>query len=264
MVLTPDPTATTRSSQCPSPLALSYTTLFFGSPPSPLFHIAEDEFLDKEAVEDQMVDFAFASPKSLSTINNVDSISDFFNFPAAGSTLKLHSERSLHIVRDIPHGHDAPGTNHDESKLLPQTPSALDSQDGDGGDKLFELPISLDDVTKGRNIWTEPSLMPTQLGPFADVAVCLVPGRGYIAADPNALGRKLLLWASEEGDEVAIRKLLSREDFDPNSRSMFGLTPLIVAAQNGYKALVQLLLSQAKRKRRQRSHTIVVRRARRA
>jgi ankyrin repeat protein len=37
---------------------------------------------------------------------------------------------------------------------------------------------------------------------------------------------------------VAIRMLLSRAGVEPNSKRMFGLTPLIVAAENGHVAVV--------------------------
>ena len=41
-----------------------------------------------------------------------------------------------------------------------------------------------------------------------------------------------------------MRMLLSRDGIKLNSKSMFGLLPLIVAVENGHEAVVQLLLSQ--------------------
>ena len=49
---------------------------------------------------------------------------------------------------------------------------------------------------------------------------------------------------SKEGDVVEVGMLVSREDIDPNLKRACGETSLIVAAENGHEAVVQLLLGR--------------------
>jgi len=53
-----------------------------------------------------------------------------------------------------------------------------------------------------------------------------------------------LLQVSKEGDVVEVGMLVSREDIDPNLKRACGETSLIVAAENGHEAVVQLLLGR--------------------
>jgi ankyrin repeat protein len=289
MSLTPDPSTSTYSLQCPPPLPFNFdlenfdqwpnTTVLFDPSTLPLFHTANNKFLNKEATE-----YPIFSLSNLPTINDPDPINDFSNFPTTNSILQTNSDQLPHSARDILHVQDPP--NHNEFRLPPQHPRGVDILDTDCGDRLYRAPASLVDFTEGRtsvkllskviaptrsdnNAYSgqqlakcatlplTPSIdtscagdlrgfgvneMPTQLVSFAEVAVRLLLGRND--TDPSTLGRKLLLRASEDGDEVVVQMLLSRDDVEPNSRSMFGLTPLVMAAENGHEAVVQLLLGR--------------------
>ena len=67
------------------------------------------------------------------------------------------------------------------------------------------------------------------------------------------------MFASEDGDEVAVQMLLARDDIEPDPESLYGPTPLTVAAENdqvngriplmvaawnGHEKVVQVLLGK--------------------
>jgi ankyrin repeat protein len=54
-----------------------------------------------------------------------------------------------------------------------------------------------------------------------------------------------LFQALKEGDVVEVQMLLSRDDIDANSKYIGGVTPLMEAAENGHKAVVQSLLRRS-------------------
>jgi len=59
-------------------------------------------------------------------IDDLDSISDFVNFPATDSIAQPNSEEPLLSAQTIHYAQDAPDMmNHDESKLQPQNPSGV-------------------------------------------------------------------------------------------------------------------------------------------
>ena len=134
MSLTPGLSATTDSSQCPPPLPIEFgygdpgnftidinqcsnRTVHFGSLTSPPSYYTENYFWNNETIGHQIFDFTCPSLSSVATIDDPDSISDFFNFSAADSTAQVHSEQPL--LRDFLHGQDTPDTNPDETKLPP-------------------------------------------------------------------------------------------------------------------------------------------------
>jgi ankyrin repeat protein len=56
-------------------------------------------------------------------------------------------------------------------------------------------------------------------------------------------GRTLLWWVTENGYEAVV-KLLLEYDADPDSKDRNGRTPLLLAARNGYEAVVKLLVAK--------------------
>jgi ankyrin repeat protein len=59
------------------------------------------------------------------------------------------------------------------------------------------------------------------------------------------LDRWKLHQSSREGNDIAVRMLLSRDDIDANSKDIGGVTPLMEAAENGHEAVVQSLLRRS-------------------
>jgi ankyrin repeat protein len=47
--------------------------------------------------------------------------------------------------------------------------------------------------------------------------------------------------AAENGHEAMVRLLLTRDGVDPDSKDVYGQTPLSWAATNGHEAVVKLL-----------------------
>jgi hypothetical protein len=66
--------------------------------------------------------------------------------------------------------------------------------------------------------------IPTQLVHFVKVATRLLLGRDGVNADPAFLGLKLLFQASMDGNEAALRLLLSRGDVNPDLKNRDGVT----------------------------------------
>ena len=52
-----------------------------------------------------------------------------------------------------------------------------------------------------------------------------------------------LLLAAERGHEAVVQLLLAHAAVDPNQARQDGVTPLYMAAQNGHEAVVRLLLA---------------------
>ena len=55
-------------------------------------------------------------------------------------------------------------------------------------------------------------------------------------------GETLMHWAASGGHEAVVNWLLSKTNFDPDSRNIYNRTPLSYAASNGHKTIVNLLL----------------------
>jgi ankyrin repeat protein len=53
----------------------------------------------------------------------------------------------------------------------------------------------------------------------------------------------LLLWAAQRGHKSVVTLLLQKEAVDPDTKDMFGMSPLLWAAANGHEAVVRLLLA---------------------
>jgi ankyrin repeat protein len=49
---------------------------------------------------------------------------------------------------------------------------------------------------------------------------------------------------AQNGHEMVVRLLLIRDDVDPNSKSVDGVTLLTIASENGHETVVRLLLGR--------------------
>ena len=72
-----------------------------------------------------------------------------------------------------------------------------------------------------------------------EIAACLVERECRDISKKDRMGRTPLAWASENGQGLVAKMLLSRADIDPDKPDEGGQTPLMPAAGNGHKGVVK-------------------------
>jgi hypothetical protein len=91
--------------------------LYYNPKLSLLVTIADDYFWNKEIIGCQILNFTCPLLSSGAIIDNLGSISDWFDFSAADSSTEFDLEQPL--PRDFLYRQNTPDANPNESKLLP-------------------------------------------------------------------------------------------------------------------------------------------------
>jgi hypothetical protein len=162
-------------------------------------------------------------------------------------TLYFHESHYLtgHNIQNVTHGEDPPDTNSaapsDDSGFFTANSVASHLDNGDPRMDLIQRINSL--CAGGLRAGSDADGILGKVVHYVKLAESLLPHKNGVNVDLNRLTWKLHQ-SSRDGDDVAVQMLLSRDDIDPNSIHIGGVTPLMEAAMNGHEAVVWQLLGR--------------------